>query len=140
MILITGIDENNGMMFNKRRQSRDKILTKHICELANDAKIWVNNFSKEIFDEQNNNNVIVDDEFINKISKDEYCFIENISPSTLENKIDKIILYYWNRVYPADMYFDIKLEDWELESETEFAGSSHERITQKVFIRGKNNE
>ena len=135
MILITCVDENNGMMFNERRQSRDKILTKHICELAKDTKIWVNSFSKEIFEDQNN--IIVDDEFINKISQNEYCFIENISPLTLENKTEKIILYSWNRVYPADMYFDIKLEDWELESETEFAGSSHERITQKVFIRGK---
>lgn len=137
MILIACVDKNNGMMFNNRRQSRDRILIEHICQKAGSTKIWINKFSKEIFENQKNSNIVVDDEFINKIAKDEICFVENISPLKLENKVDKIILYFWNRTYPADMYFDIKLDNWELESETEFSGSSHERITQKIYIRGK---
>lgn len=137
MILITCVDKNNGMIFNNRRQSKDKILIEHVCKLIGNAKIWTNQFSKEIFEEQKNSNIIVNDKFMSKIGQDDYCFIENISPKILENKISKIILYYWNRIYPADMYFDINLENWILESETEFSGSSHEKITQKIFIKGE---
>lgn len=137
MILITCVDKNKGMLFNNRRQSKDRNLIKHICKMVKNNKIWINSFSKDLFEEQKYSNIIVDDEFINKIKEEEYCFIENISPVTLENKISKIILYSWDREYPADMYFNIKLENWILESEAEIKGSSHKRITQQIFIRGE---
>lgn len=136
MVLITCVDEKNGMLFNNRRQSRDRILIDHICKLIGDRKLWVNSFSKELFESQKNNNLITDDDFINKINKDEFCFIENISPVTLVDKIDRIILYNWNRAYPADRYFDIQLENWILQSEKDFVGSSHEKITERIYIRG----
>lgn len=136
MVLITCVDEKNGMLFNNRRQSRDRILIDHICKLIGDRKLWVNSFSKELFEIQKNNNLITDDDFINKINKDEFCFIENISPVTLVDKIDRIILYNWNRAYPADRYFDIQLENWILQSEKDFVGSSHEKITERIYIRG----
>lgn len=136
MILITCVDEKNGMLFNNRRQSRDRILIDHICNLIGDRKLWVNSFSKELFESQKNNNLITDDDFINKINKDEFCFIENISPVTLVDKIDRIILYNWNRAYPADRYFDIQLENWILQSEKDFVGSSHKKIMERIYIRG----
>ena len=137
MILIACIDENNGMLFNNRRQSRDKKLIMHILNLIGGKKIWINNFTKELFDVENNRNVIVDENFINKMKDDDFCFIENISPSLLENKIDKMILYNWGRKYPADKYFDIKLSEWFLESENEIEGSSHEKIIQKIYTKEK---
>ena len=52
--------------------------------------------------------------------------------------IEKIILYRWNRKYPADFRFDINLEDseWKLAETREFTGSSHEKITEEVYVRG----
>lgn len=137
MILIACVDNNNGMLFNNRRQSRDRKLTQNIIDLVADQKLWVNNFSKDIFGEEKPTNLIIDDDFINKIKKEDYCFIEDISTKEIENKADKIVIYNWNRNYPADKYFEINLDSWVLESETDFIGNSHEKITQKIYVKGE---
>ena len=136
MILIVCIDEKKGMMFNNRRQSKDRILAEHILKLINNKKIWMNSYSKGVFEGLKNINIIVDDRFIEKIGKEDYCFVENIDIKTLIDKVDKIILYNWNRHYPADQYFDINIDEWLVVSKEEFSGSSHEKITQKIYIRG----
>ena len=136
MILIVCVDEKNGMMFNNRRQSKDRILSEHILKIVDNKKIWMNSYSKSAFEGQESLNIAVDDNFIEKINKDEYCFVENIDVNTIINKVDKIILYNWNRHYPADRYFNINLEEWVVDSENEFQGSSHEKISEKVYVRG----
>ena len=136
MILIVCVDEKNGMIFNNRRQSRDRILIAHILEQTKNKKLWITNFSQDIFNMSDANNLIIDDQFVEKIGKEEYCFVENIDVKTLIDKVDKIILYNWNRNYPADKYFDVNIDDWVVDSEEEFSGSSHEKITQKIYIRG----
>ena len=105
--------------------------------MISNKKIWINNFSKDLFEDYNLDNLIIDDEFVNKMGKYDYCFIENISPDKIENKADKIIIYNWNRKYPADLYFNINLDNWILEKETDFIGNSHDKITQKIYIRGE---
>lgn len=135
MILITCVDINNGMLFNNRRQSRDRILISHILQLIENKKLWINNFSKNIFENGKYDNLIVDEKFIDKSEKEDYCFVENISPELFEEKVDKIILYNWNRVYPADRYFNISLKNWVLESEVEIKGSSHDKIIQRIYRR-----
>lgn len=137
MILIACVDERNGMLFNNRRQSRDKTLTFHILEKTKNNKLWITNFSQDIFDISENPNIIIDDDFISKIDKDDYCFIENIDVNAFVDKVDKIILYNWNRHYPADKYFNIILNDWVVDSEEEFSGSSHDKITEKIYVRGE---
>ena len=137
MIIIVCIDNDMGMSFNNRRLSKDKIVTKHIIDLAANKKIYINSFSKDLFEDYNLDNLIIDDEFINKVGKDDYCFIENVIPTEIENKADKIIIYNWNRKYPADLYFNINLDNWVLEKEIDFIGNSHDKITQKIYIRGE---
>ena len=137
MIIIACVDNDMGMSFNNRRLSKDKVVTKHIIDLVSNKKIWINNFSKDLFEDYNLDNLIIDDEFINKIGENDYCFIENIVPTEIEDKADKIIIYNWNRKYPADLYFNINLENWILEEETDFIGNSHDKITQKIYIRGE---
>ena len=137
MIIIACVDNDMGMSFNNRRLSTDKVVTKRIIDLISNKKIWINNFSKDLFEDYNLDNLIIDDEFVNKMGKYDYCFIENISPDKIENKADKIIIYNWNRKYPADLYFNINLDNWILEKETDFIGNSHDKITQKIYIRGE---
>ena len=136
MILIVCVDEKNGMMFNNRRQSKDRILSEHILKIVDNKKIWMNSYSKSAFEGQESLNIAVDDNFIEKINKDEYCFVENIDVNTMINKVDKIIVYNWNRHYPADRYFNINIEEWVVDSENEFQGSSHEKISEKIYVRG----
>lgn len=138
MILIVCVDKNNGMLFNRRRQSRDKVLIEHIIEISKDKNLWIKHFSKDVFEQYKLKNLIIDDELLNKAGSEDYCFVEDILPSKITGKFDKIIVYNWNRKYPADLYFDIDITDWILESEIDFKGNSHDKITQKIYKRGIN--
>ena len=54
------------------------------------------------------------------------------------DRVEKIILYKWNRHYHADHYFDISLLDgWVLNDIVDFKGSSHEKITREVYQNEK---
>ena len=50
-------------------------------------------------------------------------------------KITQIVLYRWNRHYPADKKFPAELfaDRWTMISQRDFPGSSHERITEEVY-------
>ena len=50
-------------------------------------------------------------------------------------QVDSVILYKWNRVYPADQYFAMDLSGWKLVETVEFPGSSHEKITEERYER-----
>lgn len=50
MIAIVTIDDNNGMMFNKRRQSKDIRLIERILDIAGTNRIWVSEYSSQLFD------------------------------------------------------------------------------------------
>jgi len=76
-------------------------------------------------------------DFFEKINGEDFCFIEDVDVSTFIDKVDKIILYNWNRHYPADKHFNIRLDEWVMVSEEEFTGSSHEKITERIYVRGK---
>ena len=138
MILMVCVDKNNGMLFNGRRQSRDKVLIEHIIEISKDKNLWIKHFSKDVFEQYELKNLIIDDELLNKAGSEDYCFVEDILPSKITGKFDEIIVYNWNRKYPADLYFDIDITDWILESETDFKGNSHDKITQKIYKKGTN--
>ena len=136
MKLIVCTDLNNGMLFNNRRQSRDRSLIEYIYNLVGENKLWITEFSKNLFEEGKYNLFQISD--IKKINENDFIFIENYSPKILEDNLNEIILFNWNRNYPADLFFDISLDSWKLESESEIEGSSHEKIIQKIYRR-KNN-
>lgn len=46
-----------------------------------------------------------------------------------------LIVYRWNRTYPADLFLTLPLEQWTLVRQEEFAGSSHQNITKEVYTR-----
>ena len=52
-----------------------------------------------------------------------------------ESETETIILYRWNRKYPADHYFSIDLTQWKLMETTEFPGNSHEKITKEIVLK-----
>ena len=133
MKLIVCTDLDNGMLFNNRRQSKDKYLIEHICNLVSNEKLWITSFSEDLFEDKNYN--LFENNEVKNIGENDYVFIENISAKDLENDVNEIILFNWNRKYPADFYFDICLDDWILESELDMEGYSHEKITKKIYKR-----
>ena len=56
--------------------------------------------------------------------------------NSLEKEIKKIIIFWWNKIYPADMFFDLSLDQWQLVETKEFEGSSHQ-ITEEIYIKGE---
>lgn len=132
MTIFICIDDNNGMLFNHRRQSRDEAVLKDMLITAG-HKVWMNAYSSKLFGTVYYK-IIIEDDFLECAPKDSCCFLENIPLKPYEDKLDEIIIYYWNRVYPADTYLDIDLSvNWEVTDTKEFGGTSHEKITRKIF-------
>ena len=67
------------------------------------------------------------------------CWLEDTVGELRPDAADRLILFRWNRTYPADMLFDQKAffsgGNWELVSQEEFPGKSHEKITMEVYQR-----
>ena len=49
MQMILCLDDNNGMSFGGKRQSRDRVVVEKILELTAGGKIWMNGYSAGIF-------------------------------------------------------------------------------------------
>lgn len=135
LILIVCVDDGMGMMFNKRRVSRDEAIIKRIIEIAENKKIWMSQYSYPLFEPIKTENIVADDSCLDKVASDEYCFIENLSVTNYKDKIDKIVLFRWNRSYPSDVKFNMNLNEWKLNNSEEFAGNSHECITMEVYSK-----
>lgn len=137
MNIIICLDDKNGMMFNKRRQSQDKLLRADISNTIGDSNLFMNSYSYKLYKDIDNGNFQVLDDFLNKCRDNDFCLVEDKSLFNYVNNIDTLIIYKWNRIYPADLYFDINLQssNWELLKSSEFQGSSHEKITKEIYRR-----
>ena len=137
MIIIACVDERNGMMFNRRRQSRDSAVCGDILRECGGKKLYMSTYSGKLFGDVEKKNIRITEEFLKEAEEEDFCFIEDIQISGFENKIRTVILYQWNRRYPADRYFLLDLSDgsWELQRTEELKGSSHEKITKGVYER-----
>ena len=135
MILLVCVDDDMGMLFNKRRQSQDKVLRERILEISANGRLWMNHYSAQQFDPATHPQINIDDDFLNEAVPGEFCFAENVDVIPYEQWIEKIVVFKWNRRYPGDLHFGIDLTQWHLAETRDFAGSSHEKITEEVYVR-----
>lgn len=133
MIIYVCTDDSMGMMFGGKRQSRDKILIDDVTATANQP-IYIDKYSEILF-KGTNADYKISDNLLEEAKDGDCCFIENKALRTFSDKIEKIILYRWNRKYPADFFFDIDLASSKFRRVTsiEFAGFSHDRITREEW-------
>lgn len=127
MTVIVCVDEGGGMLFNRRRQSRDRALCADVIRTC--GTVWMNAYSAPLFADWAEQ-INVDEDFL---QKGETCFVENRPLQGLE--IDTLILYRWNRRYPGDVFLDIRPEEQgrRLIASEDFSGSSHDRITREIW-------
>ncbi len=132
MNIIICIDNNNGYSFFGKRQSKDKLLRERILSLAEDNAIYMNAYSAKQFDD---GLLAVCEDFLSVAGEGEYCFVENV-PFSFEN-CEKLIIYKWNRSYPADLLldYDYVCKNYTLVSTNDFVGSSHECITEEIYVK-----
>lgn len=150
MIIIVCIDENNGMLFNHRRQSQDRLLRKNLLQKCQGRKLYMDVYSYSLFakdeffsDFSTSVELSVSDDFFLQAEWNDFCFMERMDDflsaaatnPILLNQIQAVLFYHWNRTYPADFYFPLDLteENWILTEREEFIGSSHDRITRELY-------
>ena len=74
MNIFVCIDDNQGMMFNKRRQSRDAKVMEDVWSMTD--KLWIHSFSEKLL-ENESEKLVVDDMFLENAQAGDYCFVEN---------------------------------------------------------------
>lgn len=131
--MIACVDGRNGMAFHNRRQSQDRLARWDILKEAGRAPLWVNAVTARQFTDGQQSRLRIDEAFLDRAGSGEFCFVEDRSVKPYETRIEQVILYRWNRAYPADLYWDLPLDGWTLERREEFPGYSHKIITKEVY-------
>lgn len=137
MKLIICIDERKGMMFNGKRQSRDSVIIADIIKGYKgglEERFLISEYSEALFENSSLEYKVKRSPMKSAKEKDT-CFIEDEWETEYESKIDELVIYNWNRHYPADTYFHMNLEGYTLVKTEELVGSSHEKITKETYRR-----
>lgn len=133
MKAIVCLDKSKGMLFNNRRLSRDDELCNKVSSLVGDGQLYLNDYSAKIF--EGKCALAVSDDFSEKAGENDFCFYENTAVPA--DKITELYIFWWNRDYPADTYFDFEPKDsgFKRVKKEDFAGTSHKKITLEIFRR-----
>lgn len=134
MKIIVCLCDRGGMLFNSRRQSRDRVLIENLTDYVGDGAIFTNAFSAPLF-ESGSASVIEVSEPLESAGSEDFVFVENMSLKNYRDKIKEMVIYRWNRSYPADFYLDLEPSEAGLTliELTDFVGSSHEKITREIY-------
>ena len=139
MKVIVCVDKEYGMMFNNRRQSRDREVIHDIIHNI-EGVLWIGEYSKELFVDfleckDNSIEIRVDDDMLNKAKDEEWCFIEDILLTGYEDYVSEVIMYNWNKLYPADRYMDIDMQSYNMIDSKAIKGFSHDVILKNVYMK-----
>ena len=126
MIVFTCVDNNNGMLFNNRRQSKDLAITNKIKDIILGNDIFLSEYSQTILPEGKVNH--------NLLECEGFVFIED-PVHFVEEKIEQLYIFKWNRNYPSDKKFNVNLSNFSLISTEDFTGNSHDCITLEIYKR-----
>lgn len=127
MIIALCVDNAFGMAFHKRRQSKDAALRGRLMVLSG-GKLRMSSYSAKQFEEA----VYSAEDYLSAAQAGDWCFVENGDYEAFADRIEQIVLFQWNRDYPADLHFRFPGK-WQLVSTEDFPGTSHEKITQEVY-------
>ena len=129
MTIYVCLDDRNGMLFNKRRQSRDAAVLEDIRATL-PGQLTIDPFSEKLIQAAQIPYVLAAEE----LPEDAHFFLEARPASEVLPKASTVVIYRWNRHYPADVRFDADLSCFTLQSTCEFPGKSHETITKEVYV------
>ena len=125
------VDEDMGVAFNGRRQSRDSAVISKIWEMS-EGRVTCSAYSARLFEKYGD----VDTEAeLEKTAADAHWFSELDGLAGRENEIDKLVIFRWNRKYPHDVTLGLSLKKLKLTDTFEFRGTSHDNITCEVWTR-----
>ena len=133
MIIVVCVDESNGVLFNKRRVSSDRIVTEKICELAQGGRIFMSPYSEKLFPSEMN--ITAREDYLAVAGSGDVCFVETDGSLAYAGVAEKLVVFKWNRRYPSDVQFPLEQyqKHMRLTAVCEFPGYSHDKITQEVY-------
>ena len=131
MIAVVCVDDKGGVCFHNRRQSQDRVLREYLLSRIGDAPLHLSAYSAKQFAEVPAERLQVSDNPLAACKQGEYCFVEGQALSAWAEQLEAVVVFRWNRAYPADTHLDLDLDGghWTLADRQEFAGYSHEKIT-----------
>lgn len=134
MTVIFFLDDNKGMLFNNRRLSRDAVALDDIKTYLQ-GNLHITEFSEKYISSSELPYKVVS--VFDELESKDFFLVENISVKNYLQKIDRVIIYWWNRKYPSDVHLDFVPTDYGFVSKSvyEFTGKSHEKITREIFER-----
>ena len=127
MILAVCVDNRMGLSFMGKRLSKDRLLREKLTELSG-GKLRMSVYSGKQFDL----GVYMAPGYLSGAAEGDWVFAENREYLDYSDRIEQIVLFRWNRDYPADVYFSFP-GDWTLVSCEDFPGNSHDTITMEVY-------
>lgn len=135
MHLIVCLDERDGMLFNKRRQSKDRLLRQRVLEMTGESLLWMDAYTAGQFEEEAGH-IRVSETPLEQAGAGEYCFLEKGDPAACTEKVESVIIYRWDKRYPSDVKFptDLFTGKWTPVSVVEFPGHSHEVIQEERYV------
>jgi len=135
MTVYVCLDDRNGMQFNHRRQSRDAEVFRDILSRL-PAALTIDPFSQTLMQSAGIPWGPAPEDLA-QLAPDAHFFLEDRTPSDVVPFASTVIIYRWNRHYPADLHWDVDLTEagFSLREVSEFAGKSHEKITREVYTR-----
>lgn len=148
MKVIVCVDNNGGMSFNDRRQSKDeKVITATISMTQNinpkdHNRLWMNAYTARMFGfgrrKYASLDIMVDEDFLAHADREnDYCFVEVGSLKEYADKIDTLIIFRWNRTYPADTFFDLdaRIPAWQCVEIDKLYAETHPEMTLEIYER-----
>ncbi len=134
MTVAVCISDGGGMMFNKRRQSRDKAVIEDILSCVGERKLVLSSYSLSLFPTKDSR-IVSSAEPLGEVEEDGFVFVEDGGLLKFKKKIKEIYIYKWNRKYPFDLKLDFcpEAEGMHLTETVEFVGNSHEKIIRELW-------
>lgn len=133
MRLIVCLDDRGGMTFGGRRQSQDRVLRARIMEMTRGTRLFMSEYSAKQFADCEG--IVVDNGYRRRAGEGDTCFFEDGELSL--DGVTELVIYRWNRHYPSDKKFPCDPEacGFRKVASADFAGSSHETITEDIYER-----
>ena len=127
MTLILWTGKNGEMMFNHRRCSRDRAVISDILSMYSPADLCVSAYSAPLFDGAR---IVCSP----AEAKNSVLFLEDLPLLPAIDQAQKLIIYRFDRTYPADVRLEIP-QGFSLTESFTFSGFSHDKITREVYSK-----
>lgn len=127
MTLILWTGNNGELLFNRRRCSQDRAVVADILTNYPPSALRVSAYSSPLFPG------VKTVTQLSEVGAD-VLFLEDLPLPPALISANKLIVYRFDRIYPADVRLQIPA-DFTLTDSRTFAGFSHEKITREVYVK-----